>query len=84
MVNIYSFFYSDYHKPIFGLEYKIFDNAHKIENIIQESYKVFLDTGMIGLIDDSEGLVSISKYFYKNKRKMYDIFEFPTKRLRDK
>jgi putative methyltransferase len=78
LYNIYSFFYSDYHKSIFGLEYKIFDNAHKIENIIQESYKVFLETGMIGLIDDSEGLVSISKYFYNNKRKMYGIFEFPT------
>jgi hypothetical protein len=81
LYNIYGVFYTDYFEPIFGLEYKIFDNVHKIENIIQESYKVFLETGMIGLVDDAEGLVSISKYFYKNKRKMYHIFEFPPKEV---
>lgn len=76
LYNIYSFFYSDYYKPIFGLEYKIFDNSYKIEEIIKKSYNIFLETEKIGIVDEHNQLLSVSDYFFKNKEKVYNIFEF--------
>lgn len=76
LYNIYSIFYSDYHKPIFGMEHKIFDNWHKIKTVIDRSYKNFSETGIVGLIDDRNQIVSIMDYFYNNESMMYRIFEF--------
>lgn len=76
LYNLYSSIYSDYVKPIFGLEYKVFDNSYKIENIIKRSYDIFFETGTIGIVDDNSVHISIFEYFNKNKGQIYNQFEF--------
>mgnify|MGYP002630935531 CR=1 FL=1 len=76
LYNLYSSIYTDYFKPIFGLEYKIFDNSYKIEDIIKRSYCIFLETGVIGLVDISGKHISVFDYFDQNKEEIYDQFEF--------
>lgn len=72
--NFYSAFYSKLRAPIIGQEYKIFDNAYKIQNLIDMSYPYFERDGIIGLMDD-DVLTSVPDYLIRYQDKLLEMFD---------